>query len=143
MANAMTDGMSAEEREQMTKDEMTAVIQAGKRTLLLGRGPRPQTQPEAADEDEAAYTPAALRSSGLASCCRHIRWPFYTALCPAFSPNIYTVSNPAYPGVVFKIALDDNGLAYNFNDTIWRFCLGLSYYLCYSNHFSPHVSSSL
>ena len=54
MANAMTDGMSAEEREQMTKDEMTAVIQAGKRTLLLGRGPRPQTQPEAADEDEAA-----------------------------------------------------------------------------------------
>lgn len=32
--------------------------------------------------------------------------------------NIYTMSNPAYPGVVFKFALDDNGLADNFNDEI-------------------------
>lgn len=32
--------------------------------------------------------------------------------------NIYTMYNPAYPGVVFKFALDDNGLADNFNDTI-------------------------
>jgi len=32
--------------------------------------------------------------------------------------NIYTMSNPAYPGVVFKFALDDNGMADNFNDAI-------------------------
>lgn len=32
--------------------------------------------------------------------------------------NIYVMHNPAYPGVVFKFALDDNGLADNFNDTI-------------------------
>ncbi|MCM1294999.1 MAG: hypothetical protein NC311_05610 [Muribaculaceae bacterium] len=32
--------------------------------------------------------------------------------------NIFVMSNPAYPGVVFKFALDDNGLADNFNDTI-------------------------
>ncbi|MDE6041842.1 MAG: hypothetical protein K2F99_09725, partial [Muribaculaceae bacterium] len=30
--------------------------------------------------------------------------------------NVYAVSNPAYPGVVFKIALDSCGLADNFND---------------------------
>lgn len=32
--------------------------------------------------------------------------------------NILVLSNPVYPGVVFKIALDDNGIADNFNDTI-------------------------
>lgn len=32
--------------------------------------------------------------------------------------NIYTMANPAYPGVVFKFALDDNGMADNFNDAI-------------------------
>ena len=32
--------------------------------------------------------------------------------------NIYTMQNPAYPGVIFKFALDDNGLADNFNDTL-------------------------
>lgn len=32
--------------------------------------------------------------------------------------NIYTMSNPVYPGVIFKFALDDNGLADNFNDVI-------------------------
>lgn len=32
--------------------------------------------------------------------------------------NIYVMANPAYPGVVFKFALDDNGLADNFNDGI-------------------------
>lgn len=30
--------------------------------------------------------------------------------------NVYTVANPAYPGVCFKIALDTCGLADNFND---------------------------
>ena len=30
--------------------------------------------------------------------------------------NIVTLANPAYPGVVFKIALDENGIADNFND---------------------------
>jgi len=30
--------------------------------------------------------------------------------------NILTMANPAYPGVVFKIALDDFGVADNFND---------------------------
>ena len=32
--------------------------------------------------------------------------------------NIFTMSNPVYPGVVFKIALDDCGIADNFNDCI-------------------------
>lgn len=32
--------------------------------------------------------------------------------------NVYTVANPAYPGVVFKIALDDYGIADNFNDAV-------------------------
>lgn len=32
--------------------------------------------------------------------------------------NIYTMANPAYPGVIYKFALDDNGLADNFNDTL-------------------------
>lgn len=32
--------------------------------------------------------------------------------------NIYVMSNPVYPGVVFKFALDDNGLADNFNDEV-------------------------
>lgn len=32
--------------------------------------------------------------------------------------NILTLSNPVYPGVVFKIALDDCGMADNYNDTI-------------------------
>lgn len=32
--------------------------------------------------------------------------------------NILVLSNPVYPGVVFKIALDDNGIADNFNDDI-------------------------
>lgn len=32
--------------------------------------------------------------------------------------NVLTMSNPVYPGVVFKIALDDCGIADNFNDDI-------------------------
>lgn len=32
--------------------------------------------------------------------------------------NIMTMSHPVYPGVVFKVALDDYGLADNFNDCI-------------------------
>lgn len=32
--------------------------------------------------------------------------------------NVYTMANPAYPGVVFKIAVDTNGLADNANDVI-------------------------
>lgn len=32
--------------------------------------------------------------------------------------NVYTMANPAYPGVVFKFALDDCGLADNFNDSV-------------------------
>ena len=32
--------------------------------------------------------------------------------------NVYTVANPAYPGVVLKIALDDYGIADNFNDAV-------------------------
>ena len=55
MANAMTDGMTAEEREQLTKEEMTAVIQAGKRTLLLGRSPKPIVPPEPEEEGEEEH----------------------------------------------------------------------------------------
>ena len=36
----------------------------------------------------------------------------------ATGTNICTFVNGAYPGVVFKIALDDNGIADNFNDPI-------------------------
>lgn len=41
--------------------------------------------------------------------------------------NIYTMANPAYPGVVFKIAVDTNGLADNANDVI--LCKAVNQYL--------------
>lgn len=41
--------------------------------------------------------------------------------------NIYTMANPAYPGVVFKIAVDTNGLADNANDVI--LCKAVNRYL--------------
>lgn len=44
-------------------------------------------------------------------------WGFRTV---GLGTNIYTLENPAYPGVVFKIALDDNGICDNCNDEILR-----------------------
>lgn len=43
---------------------------------------------------------------------------YYGFTTVGLGTNIYTMANPAYPGVVFKFALDDNGLADNFNDPI-------------------------
>lgn len=37
--------------------------------------------------------------------------------------NIHVMANPVYPGVVFKVALDDYGLADNFNDVILQDCI--------------------
>lgn len=38
--------------------------------------------------------------------------------------NILTMAHPYYPGVVFKVALDENGIADNFNDFQLSKCIG-------------------
>ena len=43
---------------------------------------------------------------------------YYGFIEVGLGTNIYTMSNPAYPGVIFKFALDSNGIADNFNDII-------------------------
>lgn len=53
--------------------------------------------------------------------------------------NILVMSNPVYPGVVFKIALDDNGVADNFNDCILQDCIP-RYIPVYARHPSSIVS---
>lgn len=53
--------------------------------------------------------------------------------------NILAMSNPVYPGVVFKIALDDYGLADNFNDCILQDIVP-KYVPVYARHPSGIVS---
>jgi len=43
---------------------------------------------------------------------------YYGFMEVGLGTNVYAMHNPAYPGVVYKFALDDNGLADNFNDSI-------------------------
>ena len=53
--------------------------------------------------------------------------------------NIIVMANPVYPGVVFKIALDDNGVADNFNDCILQDCIP-RYVPVYARHPSSIVT---
>jgi len=53
--------------------------------------------------------------------------------------NVLVMENPVYPGVVFKIALDDNGIADNFNDCILQTCIP-RYVPVYARHPTSIVS---